>query len=158
MSHSATKSNPSLSIVIATRDRAEPLHDCLASIARQSLLPEVVIVVDASEGHETLCVVRDYGPHAPFRLLHVLAEQNSAARQRNQGASHSTTDLLFFLDDDVVLDTEFISNIVEVFKQDIHNQVGGVGGTIVNEVYVPPSRLNSPLLIFCRLISPIRSR
>jgi GT2 family glycosyltransferase len=118
------------------------------------LRPELVVVVDASDDGATFSLVREHISEVPFQLFYLAAEARSAARQRNQGARSVTTDLLFFLDDDVVLEDGFISNIVEVFERDTQKLVGGVGGTVVNEVYTAPSRLNSLLLRFC--IGPVQ--
>src|SRR5260370_28771495 len=139
----------SSSIIIATRNRPEPLRECLLSICRQSMLPNAVIIVDSSDDEATRCLVTSHALCSSYRLVHLRAEVCSAARQRNQGAQQADTDLLFFLDDDVVLERDFISEIVTVFDKDPEGMVGGVGGTIVNEVYAPPSTLNSWLLRVC---------
>lgn len=137
------------SVVIATRNRPEPLRECLTSLAGQSQLPETVVVVDASDGEATQWMVAQITPSVPYGLVHLFAEVRSAAAQRNQGARLVNTDLVFFLDDDVVLERDFISEIVKLFQQDTECTVGGVGGTIINEVYAPPSKVNSFLLRLC---------
>ncbi len=113
------------------------------------MLPNAVIIVDSSDDEATRCLVTSHALCSSYRLVHLRAEVCSAARQRNQGAQQADTDLLFFLDDDVVLERDFISEIVTVFDKDPEGMVGGVGGTIVNEVYAPPSTLNSWLLRVC---------
>lgn len=137
------------SIIIATQNRAEALRECLQSIASQSSLPNSVIVVDASDDEMTHSMIRKYVPSMPFQTTYMRAETRSAARQRNQGARVATTDFLFFLDDDVVLEPDFVAEIVKVFEADKEGVIAGIGGTIVNEVYFPPSAVNRLLLRAC---------
>lgn len=128
------------SVIIATRNRAEHLCECLDSIATQSVRPREVIVVDTSDDDLTHDVCREHA------ITYLRGTIRSAALQRNQGAECARGDLLFFLDDDVVLERAFIEEIVRVFEEDREKHVGGVSGIIVNQCYSPPSRLNRFLL------------
>lgn len=139
----------SCSVVIATRNRPAPLRKCLESIAIQSLLPSEVLVVDASEGPDTESLCDEVRGGLPFRLVHSRAQVMSAAAQRNDGARQSVGDLILFLDDDVVLEPDYIREMVAVFESDSDHKVGGVSGTIVNQTYSPPSWLNRILLRIC---------
>jgi glycosyltransferase involved in cell wall biosynthesis len=132
--------NSSLSIVIATRNRADPLRECLDSIARQESLPLEVIVVDTSDDDATVVLCRERA------VSYLRGITRSAAIQRNQGAERARGNLVCFLDDDVVLETSFIGEIVRVFDQDPERHVGGVSGLIVNQCYALPSRINGLLL------------
>lgn len=131
---------PSCSIVIATRNRAAHLRECLDSIATQSVPPREVIVVDTSDDEATQDLCRERS------VTYLRGTVRSAAIQRNQGAERARGDLLFFFDDDVVLERAFIEEIVRIFEEDREKHVGGVSGLIVNHRYSPPSRLNRLLL------------
>jgi len=88
-------------------------------------------------------------PDCRFKLSYLHTKIVSAARQRNLGATRVHTDLVFFLDDDVVLQKTYVAEIVRVFSEDPDQWVGGVGGTIVNMIYSEPRGMNRFLLAFC---------
>lgn len=136
-------------VVIATRNRPGPLRDCLCSLNRQTLLPHDVIVVDSSDVMETRRAVDDLRSSVAFRLHYIHTEIRSAARQRNLGAKLVESDLVFFLDDDVVLEPDFIREIIRVFENDTEGLIGGVSGTITNCVYSPLRPLNRLLFALC---------
>jgi len=138
-----------IQVVIATRNRSEPLRECLLSLNQQTLLPHDVVVVDSSDQPDSRSVVEALQPSARFALHYVPTNVRSAARQRNLGAAYLDSDLVFFLDDDVVLEPDFVREIVRVFENDAAGQVGGVSGTITNCVYSPLSRLNRLLFALC---------
>jgi GT2 family glycosyltransferase len=56
----------------------------------------------------------------------------SLSASRNQGAKMAQGDYLLFLDDDVVLETTYIEEIMKVFDNDEKEEIGGVSGIIVN--------------------------
>ncbi len=136
-------------VVIATRNRPEPLRQCLESLNRQSLLPEQVAIVDSSDGEQTARMVENIRPTVSFPLLYLKTGIRSAARQRNLGAREVETDLVFFLDDDVVLEPDFVREVVRVFEDDAEGKVGGVSGTIINQTYSEIRGLNRALLGLC---------
>jgi GT2 family glycosyltransferase len=134
------------SVIIATRHRPEPLAECLESLQRQTLQPLEVIVVDSSEDQatRTLCSGMDWKTSGP--LLHVSTKIRSAAIQRNLGAERAKGGILVFLDDDVVLEPAFLMELLAPFREDEKELLGGIGGTIVNEIPAPMSTLNRRLL------------
>jgi GT2 family glycosyltransferase len=138
-----------VSVIIATRNRAEPLADCLRTLDEQTGIPEEVLIIDASDGGQTREVVESHSATALYRLSYHSTEQRSAALQRNQGAAVAQGEFFVFLDDDVLLEPDFLKELIAVFTDDKDNSVGGVSGTIANETYLEPSRLNGFLLRLC---------
>lgn len=136
-------------VVIATRNRPAPLKACLASLATQSLTPHAVVIVDSSDATETQDLVAALAAEYPLHLVYIHTDAASAAGQRNLGAEQVDEDLVFFLDDDVVLEPAFIAEIVKLFEDDPEGQIGGVSGTIVNTVFVEPRGINRLLLGAC---------
>lgn len=88
-----------LSVIICTKDRPNELAALLHSLSRQSRLPDELLIVN---GGRPL-------PQEPFERFCgttqvVLAESAPGLTlQRNCGLEHCSGDLIFFLDDDVVL-------------------------------------------------------
>lgn len=124
------------SLVIATMQRPEPLHEALTSLSQQSVPPTAVVVVDASPDDRTLEVCRGWEGRLPVRWLK--AEARSAARQRNQGASRVTTPLIGFMDDDVVLPIDTLAKLVAPFSAP---ETGGVAGRIEGMTHPVPRGL-----------------
>lgn len=148
------KELPSASVVIATRHRPGPLSECLASIQRQTLVPTQVIVVDSSDDETTKAACAFAERDALFQLKYVASEIRSAAVQRNLGVKHTKSDAVVFLDDDVVLEPEFLAELLSPFTMDKRNEVGGVGGTISNAIPSPMSCVNKWMLRLVLGVSP----
>lgn len=125
--------NLSVSIVIATKNRSDVILDCLKSLTFQSLLPLEVIIVDASN---------DWSEHTnlyrrELKQIFLVHEPSpeGLTMQRNRGVRLSQGNIILFLDDDVVLDENYISEIAAVFMHDPDNSIGGVVGEICNDPY-----------------------
>jgi len=147
----STRLEPKLTstVVIATRNRPDPLRETLQSLNRQSLLPDLVVIVDSSDGEDSRIVVERLRPALNFPLLYTQTPIRGAARQRNLGAQQTENDLIFFLDDDVILEPDFLREIVGIFERDSEGAIGGVSGTIVNQVYSPLRGFNRLLFALC---------
>ncbi len=101
---------PTLAIVIPTKNEEDYLPKLLASIAEQTLRPEVVIVADANSTDSTRQVALEHGA--------TVVEGGMPGPGRNRGAQSVESDLIFFFDADVVLtDPEFLRRAVEEFTQ-----------------------------------------
>lgn len=120
-----------ISIIIPTKDRTFEICQCIDSILKQSLLPHEIIIVDSSEETYLDSVLEEKIPAIMplVKLLHVKA---SASEARNIGVRHSTGDILFFFDDDVILDRDYIRQVMNVFTNDEEGNIGGVMGNIIN--------------------------
>lgn len=134
------------SIIIATRHRPQPLSDTLDSIASLAHRPLEIIVVDSSVDDRTRDVCSAIRTALPIQYQHTT--DASAARQRNLGITMARGEFVVFLDDDVVLDRDFLFHLLEPFSITDGETVGGVGATIVNELLPAYSRLNCALLSF----------
>jgi GT2 family glycosyltransferase len=121
-----------LSVLIATKDRAADLRECLGSVLSQDPPPSEVIIVDQSARPQgdglgalfTGSSVRlryDYAPELPG-LTHA----------RNRALAQARGDVLLFLDDDVVLASGYVRAILEVFVRDPEERIGGASGLITN--------------------------
>ena len=138
----------SIGVIIATRNRPGPLGVTLDTLAVQTLLPDITVIVDSSDTGRTEEMIRSTRwPGLKRTYLHV--PRPSAARQRNLGVSAASTDLVVFLDDDVELDPEFLDQVRSVFALDETGEIAGVSGTMTNQSYTHPRLLNRILLRIC---------
>lgn len=119
---------PDASVVICTLNRPDDIQLCLASLAKQSRLPRQVIVVDAGDLGEVRERLADVCVEAGIEFVY-RRDAPSTTRQRNTGAAVASGDIIFFLDDDVQLDSDYIERILEVYASDVETRVGGVNGT-----------------------------
>jgi len=110
-------------------NREEDLRCCLESLWRQTHLPHEVVIVD--DGSLDAQALRALVP-AEVQFQYHRKRPPGLSASRNLGAKVATGDLILFLDDDVVLESTFIEEIVKVFKEDPSGKVGGVTGVITN--------------------------
>lgn len=124
-----------ISTIIPTYNRARDLEDCLDSLFTQTVLPFEIIVVDNADNLETEKLINEkyIRNNKKISVKYIKnGKLNSANIARNIGADNSVGDFLLFLDDDVVLDPNFIKEIINVFQQ--YPQAVGVQGYIKNRV------------------------
>ena len=108
-----------ISVVVPTRDRPQPLEECLAALVRQSAAPEIVVVDDGSTAPaETEAVV---ARHPPARLVRLDGRGPAAAR--NAGARAAGGDILCFIDDDCVAEETWAERLAAALER--ADAVGG---------------------------------
>ena len=117
---------PTISVVIATYNRATLLDDCLRHLRSQSFHPgdEVLIVDNASTDH-TSHVVRALQSDwpVPLRLLHEPQPGKSYALRRALAAARC--DVLGFLDDDVRVTSAWLDTVRRVMSGSSVALMGG---------------------------------
>ncbi|HUC37227.1 MAG TPA: glycosyltransferase [Acidimicrobiales bacterium] len=101
---------PSVAVVIATRDRPELLEDALSALGRSNRSPERLVVVDSASTDPRVASV---GRASGATLLR--CERPGACRARNLGWSSVEEDLVAFVDDDCLVDPEWLDAIVAAF-------------------------------------------
>ena len=123
-----------VSIIIPTYNRVKALDECLDSIISQTIVPKEVIIVDDSDnnGIENLIAHRkDQFNENNITLEYIRnKKEKSLAIARNIGIEYAAGDTILFLDDDVVLDKAYISEILSVYDE--YPNAFGVQGYITN--------------------------
>jgi len=128
-----------VSIVIPTKNRHEKLEKLLFSILKQTMRVNEIIIVDDSDNLKTKKLVerlQSYFSEAGITIRHFMSSKDdvkSISRARNFGAKMAKGDIVIFLDDDVIINEDYIEKILEVF--DMFPNALGVQGTIVNFKY-----------------------
>lgn len=123
---------PSVCVIIPTKNRASDLAIAVRSLLGQTLLPEQVVIVDQSSDDSGFEQVKTGFATAPGVRLDYIRDTslNGAAAARNRAMESATGEIWLFLDDDVVLEPEFIERLLEVYRNS--RQTGGVSGIITN--------------------------
>lgn len=129
------------SVIIPTKDRPRDLIRCLDSITVQTLLPNQVIVVDAGSSDVGQADVLKRFKLRFSNLIYMRTEAG-LTRQRNVGVKISKGDVVFFFDDDVVIEKDYIEQIVREFEEDEKESVGGIMGRIINHRREKPRNPN----------------
>ncbi|RJQ18382.1 MAG: glycosyltransferase family 2 protein [Nitrospiraceae bacterium] len=121
------------SIVIPTKNRPVDLRYSLRSIVNQTLLPKEVIIIDASSDSTSTENERSCAEILGNCVKMIYQRSPSGVnKQRNTGADIATAEIVFFLDDDVKLNSDYSEKIIEVYKAKGNCNVGGVQGCIKN--------------------------
>lgn len=121
----------SASVIICTKDREKDLLECIDSLIAQTLLPEELVIVDAGKENGIKGKLEEKVKTTPIKLKYICTEPG-LTRQRNIGVKNSKGDIIFFFDDDVILDKEYITSILKIYSSHEDEHLGGVGGRIVN--------------------------
>lgn len=113
------KTTPAVSVIIPTFNRKEFLCDALVSLTQQSFPTrhfEVIVIDDGSTDGTGEIAAESY----PYRLRYFWQANQGDAAARNRGAKESEADILVFLDDDILVEPEYLSCLIETleFSQD----------------------------------------
>jgi glycosyltransferase involved in cell wall biosynthesis len=114
--------------VISTKNRLNELRRCLNSLREQSRIPEELVVVDADSDSEVKKLVEEQ--QGAFAAVTYLPFPSSLTQARNHGIKNSKSDIVVFLDDDLVLEADFIQEIVRPIET--NPKIAGSTGNISN--------------------------
>lgn len=140
----------STSVVICTMNRPDALQKCLRSLDAQMLPPNEVILVHAGADQQLGERLAQEWAGARFQLRYVRSRP-SLVLQRNLGIQQARGDVVFFLDDDVVLEPDYLKQVMAAYTADARGEIGGVQGSITNPPENPwGSRLLRGLFLLVR--------
>ena len=106
-------------VLIVTYNRANLIERALDSIARQTLLPAEIIVVDDASTDDTADVVGRWAAQSPVPLRYIAAEQNGGEGVvRNIGMKAATTPLIAFLDSDDEFHPDAMERLIGPLRAD----------------------------------------
>jgi len=99
-----------LALAITTYERPDALAAVLASVARQRVAPDEIIVADDGSGEPTRTLIRDFAARHPVPVRHVVQPHQGfrLTRLRNLAIAASSCDYLVFIDGDMLLHPQFI--------------------------------------------------
>lgn len=118
-----------ITVVICTKDRREDLAQALLSVGKQTRIPDEVIIVDASSNKD---IENDLSKTFFSFDIKYFYTKEGLTKQRNIGVKNSFGDIIVFLDDDIVLDSQYIFFIEKIFIEDKNREIGGAMGKIIN--------------------------
>lgn len=102
---------PTVSVIIPTYNRKELLHETLNSLAQQTFPSdhfEIIIVDDGSTDGTAAISTEAF----PFVLRYFTQSNQGDAIARNLGARQSQADVLVFLDDDMLVEPDYLTYLI----------------------------------------------
>ncbi|MFV5703614.1 glycosyltransferase family 2 protein [Flavobacterium sp. XS2P12] len=120
------------SLIICTYMRPEPLIQLLQSVRKQTVYPDAILIVDGSTNDETGIVLKQ-NQFEGLNYFLVPSEHRGLTKQRNYGIQRvgNDMDIVCFLDDDVILETDYFQQLLKTYQ--IYPNALGVGGYIIND-------------------------
>ncbi|KKM10718.1 hypothetical protein SY88_11490 [Clostridiales bacterium PH28_bin88] len=138
------------SVIIPTVGRYVPLQKCLESILRQQVQLSEIVIVACANYLEVEEAVSSFLGKANINVIKT--NVRNVAYQKNIGVKKCTGDVVHFLDDDVVLEPDYMRRIEEAYIS--NSQIMGVGGKINDAEEI---KQWGPILRFCKWLFLLNS-
>jgi len=105
--------NFTISVVIPTKNRPEDLKLAIISICNQSRLPDELIIVDQSKKNTSLQLTKNiFMKYPEIKLIYIHDPQiKGLVSAKKKSINVATGNIICFLEDDVILENEFIEYI-----------------------------------------------
>jgi glucosyl-dolichyl phosphate glucuronosyltransferase len=127
----------SVSVLIPTKNRPADLERVVKSLFEQSVLPRQVIIVDQSVADESRRAVIGQFDRASSEIQDVVELSYildpripGGGIARNRGMDLADGEIWLFLDDDVILEPDFLEQLLAVYVR--YPQAAGVSGVVTN--------------------------
>jgi len=120
------------SILISTKNRILDLKECIDSILIQTVKPDEIILVDASYTFESFEMSEVMLANAGIKLTYyrqdVVGGKIKKTATWNKAVMASVGNIIIFLDDDVVLEKDYIYQILKTYDENVGKNIVGVMG------------------------------
>lgn len=122
------------SVVVSTFNRNEDLRRCLEALNKQTYKDFEVVVSNGGDYAGVKNVMEQFGD---LRINVVNQQRKGLAEGRNLGWRNTRSDIICFIDDDLIVSAQWLENIRETFLSD--EKIGGVSGPTI----IPDDRQKS---------------
>jgi len=128
--------NFSITVVIPTKNRHPDLLNFFDSLLKQSVLPDQIIVIDQSDENLSEASVRfKLGINKSSMLTYIYNTKiRGLVEAKSYSIQYNKSDLICFLEDDEILEHDFLEHIVAGFT--LNPEMNGCCGVITN----PPNK------------------
>ena len=137
-----------ISVVIPTKNRVKDLKLCIKSLINQTYPIHELIIVDGSKDGETEKLISKLKGKVKFEIFYIKQTKGGLATARNIGNGLASGDIVFNLEDDLVLHSDYVKEVVTIFAHDKNGEIGGVGGKAEKEEKRKTERLLDFLYTF----------
>ncbi len=106
------KTYPKVSMIVSTYNRPDVLDLCLQSIAKQTILPDEVVIGDDGSKEETRLLIESFQKDFPVPLIHVWQEDEGfrLAMSRNRAVAASAYEYIIEIDGDLILHPKYVED------------------------------------------------
>ena len=129
-----------ITVILCTYNRDQSLRTALDSVAA-SVLPESVgwevLVVDNNSSDQTRKVVEEFCTRCPGRFRYLFEAQQSKSHALNAGIREARGEILAFMDDDVIVDPNWLQNLTAALHD---GEWAGGGGRVAPKWSCSPPR------------------
>jgi GT2 family glycosyltransferase len=107
-----------LGVIIPTIGRKAYLYDVLRDFAKQSVLPQKIIIVEQNPEPSSTSEL-DYliNEKWPFQIKHIFTHQAGACNARNVALSQTKSEWVFFADDDIRISEDFLEKSLKYIEK-----------------------------------------
>lgn len=107
-----------IDVIIPTIGREKYLHDVLKDLAKQTVLPQKVIIVEQNPIDKSVSdLVYLTTESWPFEIQHIFTHQAGACNARNLALQEVESEWVFLADDDIVFEADFIDTCFLFIKK-----------------------------------------
>lgn len=129
--------NIKFSVAIPTYKREIDLEKCINTILIQTVFPVEVILIDDDElSQDFVKDQKDKFLNKNIELVYYKKnhekEKRGSSSSRNIGIEMAKEDIVFILDDDLILEKEYFEETMKVWQENGNKNLAGVGGVITN--------------------------
>jgi glycosyltransferase involved in cell wall biosynthesis len=136
---------PTISVCIPTHERPLLLRRALEALAKQSRLPDEIVISDSSKSEETKRLIGEFGDNHPqFPVRWVRSDRKALPWQRWWAFTHSAGEIVLFIDDDIELRTAALERLLGAYTDGGPN-TAGVGLAWIVEGKGQPARDHATL-------------
>ena len=121
-----------VSAVVPTKNRPDDLYRAIASIKDQTRLPDELIIIDQSPGRESVDAIRSLVATERHIILTYIHDTriSGLVEAKRVGARACASDIVCFLEDDVILERDYLAEIERGFVES--TEMLGCSGVITN--------------------------
>ena len=108
-----------VTLLIITYNWPEALRMVLESAMHQSKMPDEIVIGDDGSTAETKLLIESYAKSSPVPVVHVWQEDKGFRRTviLNKAIAKATGDYIIQVDGDVILDSHFVADHLEVAQK-----------------------------------------
>ena len=114
---------PRISVLLPTKNRCEPMKECLDSLVKQTFKNFEVVIVDGGSTDGTKELVEKYSKKLKIKFDF---QSGGLIKQENKGWKIAEGDIVIRTDDDVITEPGWLEAVDKTFR--LSDKIGGVTG------------------------------
>jgi glucosyl-dolichyl phosphate glucuronosyltransferase len=120
-------------IAICTYRRPQLLRETLRCLVRQEYARDrcEILVVDNNSPDDSTRRVVDSFAHAPIAPQYLLEPRQGLSHARNRALAASMHDVIVYVDDDVIVEPDWLQTLLRPFQHDPEQRIAVVGGEVI---------------------------